>query len=298
MRNQTETTPSSNEAEIANVMNRLASPDFPAELLLQVVETAVVSQAGGWNVEYFLELSALAMSLFVWPKGVTAATRRLLRQTAETALLKLCIIRMPADLDERRPPRYEIPPALLGNESHVRLLVLDLDLYVGCQFDRELIVSTGNMGFLAEAFPRLVVCTYLVHFQYDPRIVPPGGFIDVSIRYHSNYRLETSTSPPESSPRLVKCTVEDNLVDFIAAFVKSGPGRSKFIRFSRQRPEFLPSSRGEPPREYRPLVRVSSPVASPTAGTTGDALADEEEQSLINAERVLDEAYRGAWDFR
>ena len=87
-----------------------------------------MSQVGHWNVTDSHTLGALAKSLFAWPKGVTANTRRLLLQTAETALLKLCIIKIPADLDERRPPKYEIPRALLGRESHVKHLVLDLDI--------------------------------------------------------------------------------------------------------------------------------------------------------------------------
>lgn len=151
MRSQTETTPKGRAAEIANIMSHLASPDFPTELLLQVVETAVVSQAVHWNVTDFHELTALATSLFAWPKGATAATRRLIQQTAATALLKCCIFRIPADLDELRPAKYEVPPALVGRESHVKLLVLDLDIHVGGLLDRELAVSTGHMKLLAEA---------------------------------------------------------------------------------------------------------------------------------------------------
>lgn len=297
MRSQQETTPTSRKAEIANVMNRLASPDFPAELLLQVVETAVVSQVGHWNVSVYHNLGALATSLFAWPKGVTSATRRLLQQTAATALLKCGIIRIPADLDELRPAKYEVPPALLGKENQVKLLVLDLDIHVGGLLDGELAVSAGHMNLLAEAFPRLEVCTYLLHIGYDSDVVPSGGYIDVSILGHVKYKLKKASTAPDAPSLIVKCTVEDNLVDFIAAFVKSGPGRRKLIRFSRQRPEFL-SIRGPPPREFRPLVRVSSPDASPTAGATETTLGHEENESLINAKRILDEAYRGAWDFR
>jgi hypothetical protein len=274
-------------------MNRLTSSDFPTELLLQVVETAVVSQVGHWNVTDSHKLGALAMSLFPWPKGVSSATRKLLRQTAETALLNLGIIRIPADLDERRPPKYEIPPALLGREHHVKLLVLDLDIHVGTKFNRDLTVSTGHMDLLARTFPRLAVCTYLLHIVYASHVVPPGGILG-----HPNFRLEKSSAPLESPPKLVKCTVKDNLVDFIAAFARSGPGRRKLIRFSRLRPEFLLSSRGDPPREFRPLVRVRSPDVSSTGGATEDALAEEEKQSVTNAKRILCEAFLGAWEFR
>ena len=291
--------PTSREADIANIMNRLASTDFPAELLLQVIETAVVSQVNHWNVTDSDTLSALAKSLFAWPKGVTATTRRLLIQSAETALLKRCIIKIPADVDERRPPKYEIPPALLGRGNHVKHLVLDLDVHVGSFFDRELIVSTGHMDLLAEAFPRLKVCTFLLHIGWDSCVVPPGGFIDISILYHPNYKLVKLDTSLGSPPRTVRCTIGDNLVDFIAAFARSGPGRRKLIRFSRLRPEFRWSSRGVPPREFRPLVRVSNPdVSSKASANTGDVLANAEKQSIINAKRTLDEAFLGAWTFR
>jgi hypothetical protein len=38
--------PSTEEARIARAMNHLASPDFPPELLLMIVEAIVTSQAG------------------------------------------------------------------------------------------------------------------------------------------------------------------------------------------------------------------------------------------------------------
>lgn len=291
--------PTRREADIAKILNQLASPDFPPELLLQVVETTVVSKVNHWNVTDSHTLSALAKSLFAWPKGVTATTCRLLIQMAETALLKRCIIKIPADVDERRPPKYEIPPALLGRGTHVKHLALDLDVHVGSFFDRELIISTVHIDLLAEAFQRLAVCAFLLHIGWDSCVVPPGGFINISILYHPNYRLEKLDTSLGSPPRTVRCTIEDNLVDFIAAFARSGPGRRKLIRFSRLRPEFRWSSRGVPPREFRPLVRVSkSNVSSTASASTGDALANAEKQSIINAKRILDEAFLGAWTFR
>jgi hypothetical protein len=288
------TSPANNEAYIANVMNRLASPDFPTELLLQVVEIAVVTQVSRWNVADSHTLDALATSLFAWPKGVTTTTRRLLKQTAETALLKRCIVRIPADSDERRPPAYKIPPVLLGRASHVKHLILGLVVHIGGLFNRDLIVSTGHMDLLAEAFPRLAVCTYLLHIEYDSTVVPAGGSIDVSILRHANFRLENPTTPLASAYS-VRRTVEENLVDFIAAFARSGPGRRKLIRFSRREILCFPPRILYCPSEFRPLVRVSSPHGSSTAGAVEDGLADEEKESLINAKRILDEAYYGLW---
>ena len=289
--------PANKEAHIASAMNRLASPDFPTELLLQVVEIAVVSQVNHWNVADSHTLDALATSLFAWPKGVTATTRGLLKQTAETAILKRCIVRIPADLDERRPPAYEIPPALLGRSSHVKHLVLNLEVHIGFFFSRELIVSTGHMDLLAEAFPRLAVCTYLLHIDFDSFIVPPGGFIDVSILSHADFRSEKPTTPP-ASDEISMCTVEDNLVDFIAAFARWGPGRRKLICFTRRKTHFLPSRILNLHSEFRPLAKVSSPHGSSTAGAVDNGFADEGKESLINARRILEEAYPGLWEHR
>ena len=219
-------------------MNRLAHSDFPAELLLEVVEASVASQVSHWKVTEFHQLDVLAAGLFAWPVGVTAATRKLLVRTAAAVLLKDGIIRIPADLDERRPPAYDIPPALLGKENHVRRLVLDLDIPVGDAFNRDLTVSIGNMSILSEAFPRLAVCTYLLHIEYDSMVAHLGlatSSTEAIILGQPYYRLQRRLEQHGDRRALVKCTLEESLVDIIAAFARAGPGKRKLIRFSRKR---------------------------------------------------------------
>jgi hypothetical protein len=92
----------------------------------------------------------------------------------------------------------------------------------------------------------------------------------------------------------------ETLVDFIAAFGASGPGRHKLIRL---RKEMLNVTRANPymddrHREAGPIVRVSSLDTSSAAGTTEDLLASEEKRSLINARSVLNQAYRALWESR
>jgi len=114
------------------------------------------------------------------------------------------------------------------------------------------------MDLLAKAFPRLAVYTYLLHIEYDPCIVPTSGFVDASILYDLNYRSERSSTPLESPQMIFKCTVEDNLIDFIAAFARSGktqavPLQQTETRISsvKQRQPSLgvsPTGEGEQPR--------------------------------------------------
>lgn len=272
------------ETRIADTMNRLASPDFPPELLLQVVETAVKLQVGHWKVTYSHKLDALAASLFAWPDGVTDATRRLLRQTAETALLKRCIIRIPADLDVCLPLRYQIPSALLKSESNVKHLAIDLDNHAGSSYSRELSAATDHMAMLAEAFPRLTTCTFLLRIEYDSLAVWPRSTasVEATILGLSGWRVQDT---------ITRCTMEDHLVDFIAAFVRSGPGRRKRIRFNKQKISILSSDEPNYPNEFRPMVKVKRPDVE-------DSLANAEKHATINAKRILNEAFRGPWETR
>jgi hypothetical protein len=279
------------ETRIADTMNRLASPDFPPELLLQVVETAVVSQVGHWKVTSSHKLDALAASLFAWPGGVTDATRTLLQQIAETALLKRCIIRIQADLDERRPPRYKILPALINGEIHVRHLVIDLVIHASRVYSRELSVGADHIAMLSEAFPRLASCTFLLHIKCDSYDVQGGSVesVEAAILGIPGWRVQGTVA---------RCMIEEGLVDFIATFAKFGPGRRKLIRFSRQKVYILLTKELCSAYGFRPLVRVDSPDVPSTAGAIEDSSANEETHSTINAKRILDEAFRGPWELR
>lgn len=50
--------------------------------------------------------------------------------------------------------------------------------------------------------------------------------------------------------------------------------------------------------EFRPLVKVNSPDVLSAADATEGSLATEEQQSTLNAKRILDEAFRGPWETR
>jgi hypothetical protein len=273
-------------------MNRLARSDFPAELLLLVVEATVLTQVGHWNVTYSQKLDALAVSLFARPQGVTTATLGILQQAAETALLSRGIVRIPADLDYGLPLEYDIPPALLGRENHVRHLVIDFEI-VADKHSGVLSAAIDHMAMLAEAFPRLTVCVFLLQTEYN----------SYGMRHDSTKSVEAKLLALQgytltSQGIISECTLEDNLVDFIAAFARDGPGKRKLIRFSRQRVSFLPSTQTlpVPRRKFRPLVRVSR--LSSTTDATEDASVDEAMQSINNAKQILNEAFRGPWKSR
>ena len=260
LRMQANTARAAHAERIASAMNRLAHPDFPTELLLEVVEAVVLSQVGHWSVTGSHRLDILAASLFACPDGVNVATRRLLVQTAAKVLLNVGIIRIPADLDERRPPAYEIPPALMKQESQINRLAIDLNVPTGGVYNRELTISIGNMHLLAEVFPRIAVCTYLLHIEHDLMLAPSllGPSVEVGLLYHPVYTWKRSIAPEGVRQWLVKCTLGDSLVEFIAAFAKSGPGKRKLIWFSRSS-LFGWSGANKIGREVSLLTRVSSP---------------------------------------
>jgi hypothetical protein len=224
---QANTARAAHNERIASTMNRLAHPDFPSELLLEVVEAAVLSQVSHWHVADSHRLDVLATSLFAWPDYVDIATRRLLVRTAANVLLNICIIGIPADLEERRPPAYEIPPALVKRETEVSRLVIDLSIPLGDVYSRELTISIGNMDLLAKLFPRLAVCTFLLHIEYDLSDVPhpSGPALEAALLGHPMYTFHRHCTSTATSEWLSRSTLEDSLVDFIAAFAKSGAGK-------------------------------------------------------------------------
>lgn len=175
---------------------------------------------------------------------------------------------------------------------YVKHLVIDLSVFTQ-EKSQELSTSIHRMAMLAKVFPRLSVCTFFVHIRFV-------NSIDM-------YSAKSFTAAILGLPGygrhgvLVKRTLEDNLVNFIAAFARDGPGRCKLIRFSRRaiRPPSSTQTFSKPRHNLRPLVRVSIPDVSSTTNTAGEYdLADEEQQSIINARRVLDEAFRGPWMLR
>ena len=290
-------------------MNRLVCPDIPSELRLQIIEAAIKSQIGHWSVTEDHDVHDLAASFFAWPDSLPHTSRDMLERTAATALLRKCIIRIPISSkigDE--PQAFRIPLALKGNESRVSRLVVDIKIFVAVDpaagtRDKDLTVGARDMDVLAKAFPRLAVCTFLLHLEYHVRVTRRKAgvsFEDNLLRFRE-YTFQRGVGQPESLGQWVTGTIEDCLVDFIVAFTSRGPGRRKLIRFSREvhRPAAYAGMRlsvHDPGRQTRPLVSVSSPAVLSAADTAEGELSSEEESPVVaNAKRILDKAYQGPW---
>jgi hypothetical protein len=289
-------------------MNRLVCPDIPSELLLQIVEAAVESQIGHWKVTEDHDVDVLAADFFVWPDSIPQNVRNVLERTAATALLRKCIIRIPISSKiEDQPRAFRIPSALECNETRVSRLVVDITILVGtagaANRDKDLAIGARDMDILAKAFPRLAVCTFLLHLEYHARVIrrdTDTTFEDAMLGY-PQYRFQRGAIQHESRGSWNRGTLEECLVHFVVAFTGCGAGKQKLIRFSREvhRPAgFAGMCLGvnDNGRQYRPLVNVSSPAIVSAVDTTEEDLSSEGKSSVvINAKRILDKAYQGQW---
>lgn len=290
-------------------MNRLMCPDIPSELLLQIIEAAVESQISHWKVTEAHDIHELAAGFFAWPDSVPHSTREVLNQAVVTALLRKCIIRIPVSSEIGPQSRaFRIPPALEGNENRVSRLVVDIKIFVAVVSaattrDKDLAVGARDMDVLAKAFPRLEVCTFLLHLEYHVRVTrrKAGVSFEDNLLRFLEHTFQRGVGQPESLGQWVIGTIEDCLVDFIVAFSSRGPGMCKLIRFSREVHRAaafagMCLSGHDPGRQTRPLVSVSSRPVLSAADTVEGELSSEEESSVVaNAKRILDKAYQGPW---
>jgi hypothetical protein len=300
-------------ARVASTMNRLVCPDIPSELRLPIVEAAVEPQIGHWKVTEDHDVHDLAASFFAWPDSVPHSTRDVLERTAASALLRKCIISIPISSKiGDQPQAFRIPPALKGYENRVSRLVVDIAIFVattgGANREQDLAIGVRDMDVLAKAFPRLAVCTFLLHVVYHARVTHRDTgdgtdvtFEDFMLRF-PQYRCQRGAGQDEGRRIWDRAPLEECLIDFIVAFTSRGPGRRKLIRFSREL--YRPHGIGgmclslfcDCNRETRPLVSVSSPAILPAENTAEEDLSSEDKSLVfINAKRMLDKAYRGRW---
>lgn len=193
------------EARVAMIMRRLVYPAFPRELLLMIIEAATGSRCLYWWPSEDHTLDMLADSFFLWPCGVENETRIILRQTVADVLLKAFLTKMLLRIATQ--DTLMVPLSLNGNSVHVRRLVFELppmfldgrgSLFVGA-------ADIRGIELLQKYFPRLETCICLLRL---------GAFW---------------TNLQVLSPRKA-AAVKKRLAEIVAAFLKSGPGRRKFIR--------------------------------------------------------------------
>lgn len=290
------------QSPLASIFDRLTHASFPSELLLRVIEATVQRQVDPyWSATQLKRLEDLTGKLFLWPSRVPHSTRSVFQQIAANVLLKTSTIAVPVDFTTYNT--LLIPPMLEGHEQHLRHLVLDLKTILGDgKYNRELNKSIKCMAPLAALLPNLITCVFLLHFRLklESRYTGTGSeaFDDFVLRYKNLRQIGSST-------KWEFVTLQDTIVELLATFALSGPGKRKFVRFSSNR-----KFRDDADKDYKsgiyvgPLVDVSCQVESTKAQVVGGAGSRDaatsssegamqtEDSSIAHAKRIFDLAYR------
>lgn len=237
---------------MAMIMRRLVEPSFPRELLLIIIEAATGSQSlHSWPSEDHT-IDMLADSFFLWPCGVENETRIILRQTVADVLLKAFLTTLLLRIATH--DTLMVPLSLNGNSVHIRRLVVELppmfldgrgSLFVGA-------ADIRGIELLRKYFPRLETCICLLRL---------GAF-------WSNLQILS---------RAKAAAVKKRLAEIVAAFLKYGPGRRKFIDCG----------------DTSPLVEHSHREGSGDVDVRLDAKETDDGDSFfaLSAERIVEQAH-------
>lgn len=212
------------KARIVPTMQRILQPEFPPELLIQVVEAYVYTQALRWHVGWKESLDKAVDRLFAWPTG-EQQTPADIRQLANVPLLNHAIIELRAMFAPKSNYKsLTIPNALEGNEQHIRHMVLDLEV-VPHMYNRELERARGAMGGLALQFANLETCVLTVIMAEQQN--------SVELFASNNSGLVTPLASLLGGPVPTK-PLKPTLIDLIDSLAAKGPGKRKFVRFTHQ----------------------------------------------------------------
>lgn len=231
------------------VMRRLVDPAFPRELLLMIIEFATGSRDLHWWPSEDHTLDMLADSFFVWPCEVENDTQVILRQAVADVLLKAFLTKILLRVTTK--DTLMIPLSLNGNSIHVRRLVVELPpifLTTSGRFNEA--ENIRGLELLRTSFPRLETCICMLRlgaFWSILKILPPAKV----------------------------ATAKKKLAEVVAVFLKSGPGRRKFVRCGDASP-LVEHGYHEAPGDAK--LRLD-------AGETGDG----EDLLALSAERIVEQ---------
>lgn len=275
------------EIRVANTIDRLLnSATLPPELLIKIVRHVVVSQVSRWNVDETHDIDALTDKLFLWPDNVPDNFREILKQTAVDILFKESIIRIPSELTSLYT--LTLPQVLKTNEHHIRRLVVDIvTLPRNNGYSRETTRAMRSimrsMSSLASTFTKLTVCVFLLHNRN----------VGQEFRFRFSTNFGEDVLELRNLNHVKRCvTWETILVDSIAVFARSGPGKRKLIRFShnvRSDPDCRRA--GNELRSFGPLVEIGG--GAWTDEPSENEMARKEDLAFTRAKRIFDQSYRG-----
>lgn len=250
------------------------------ELLIAVVEACVESQYSSWDAKdsTVQGLTSLAGTCFKWPRGVTQATRNILNLEAAGALIKNSIVKIPMSFSPQNT--VILPPLLVEREHDLRQLSLDLHTTPANKlYNRELNKAIKSMAALGESFPKLEVLVLSLYLHSADRT------------YQEVLRMQ-NIKRGNATSGWGHATIEDTVIELIAALAQSGPGKRKLILFG--------SVTSYRVHQVGPLVKVSNPVApvsgQAVVGNVDDEINREEvDPAVANVKHIFDQGHHAPW---
>lgn len=229
-------------ARVAATMQRALQPDFPPELLIQVLEHNILPQHKllRWRVDHTSSLETATEKTLAWPPDTPQNTRFRLSQAAEIPFLASALIELPiAALFPNPKSPLTIPHALTGNEHRVRHLVLDLELPISPKpspnnffkgqrlqaLDQRLSLFSASLPTLTRLFSNLTTCAVSILLDDPYNLISNNLNLHLKRKGPFNLILQPSHNSPDLRP---------TLVNFLTTFAKLGPGKHKLVRFAVQ----------------------------------------------------------------
>lgn len=263
-------------------MDRVAS--LAPELMIGVVKACVESQYSCWDAKDMTvqRLTNLASRCFTWPRGVTQATRNILKVEAAEALIKISIVKLPISFSPQNT--VILPSLLVERKDDLRHLSLDLHTTpANGLYNRELNKGIKSMPALAEFFPNLEVLVLSLYIHSTAQDHHDLHRFQQEVLRMRNVRRVSSTSGWGHA------TIEDTVVEFIATFAQSGPGKRRLIRLANVKSNRRDHVIGLLVKVNNPVERVSGhPIVS---NVDNEINGEEDDPAIANARHILNQAY-------
>lgn len=296
------------EASIISIMEQMTTETFPTELLETIIRFTLRSAIGSCAISDdnpaidTWEAQATQARGLTLPANLSPNARHRIQQAVAATFPKSVVLGVPVKFakcprssssstttspsfvvplaiyrrDSHRDKTglkvrvsFAVPRVLQGSEHQLRSLVLNVRVSnQRAGYERELKMATHGMENLAQTFPGLESCLFVVSVGSGDR--------DVVKEFFPSFLLRGSRHP---------VYWEGVLIDFIDAFAKRGPGKRKLFRF-----DHFATVRGHPHVGVGPTLRVDGGRKRVDDGNSVTEVVQSEE--LDEAERLLYQAYR------
>lgn len=168
-----------------------------------------------------------------------------------------------------------LPLAIMGNEQHIRHLVLEIKLDSRspmCQ--AQLNKACRGIGHLSSKMPKLEVYVVSLFLERKEHENPVKSFDPEKLALRNQIGWKVTDTED----------LKTTLVKFLNVLYAKGPGRQKFVRFIDRRKNMFAHA--------GPLVKIPQFVAPRTQDGSSEVDASEGPTDQFVAEQVLKQAYR------